>query len=347
MGLELMKRKLKQIRKLDLDALEFAAMNRIGSWLDYCRRYDVDKIPVVSYSGGINSSVLLHLVRRIEPNIMAVNVDTGLEYREVKAHVRNTPNVEIIHPDMTFSDVIKTHGYPVVSKKVSRFVWDLRRDDGVNDVTKRLRMTGINSKGEYQPALMLSKKWRYLVDAPFLMSDKCCHIMKSGPLDRFYKEYNMYPFIGLMASESADRERQWMRNGCNVFGGSRPSSRPLSMWTQQHMLAYVLKYDVPYPSVYGDIIKENGQLTTSKEKRTGCCFCLFGIGSEKGCNRFQRMAFSHPKEYRYCINGGVNMGTEEKPLWVPSKEGLGLGRVMDYLKVPYKPCKQLEIKWPA
>lgn len=45
---------------------------------------------VVSYSGGKDSTVLLNLVRTIYPDIKGVYCDTGLEYPEIKSHVKAT-----------------------------------------------------------------------------------------------------------------------------------------------------------------------------------------------------------------------------------------------------------------
>ena len=41
----------------------------------------------VSFSGGKDSTVLLHIARQIYPDIEAVFVDTGLEYPEIKEFV--------------------------------------------------------------------------------------------------------------------------------------------------------------------------------------------------------------------------------------------------------------------
>ena len=39
----------------------------------------------VSFSGGKDSTVLLHIARQLYPDIEAVFVDTGLEYPEIRA----------------------------------------------------------------------------------------------------------------------------------------------------------------------------------------------------------------------------------------------------------------------
>lgn len=64
---------------------------------------------------------------------------------------------------------------------------------------------------------------------------------------------------------------------------------------------------------------------------------MFGVHMEQEPNRFQRMQVTHPKQWRYCIGGG--QFTDGK--WGPSKEGLGVGYVLDYIGVPYNDDSQL------
>lgn len=52
----------------------------------------------VSFSGGKDSTVLLHQVRRIYPNVPAVFVDTGLEYPEIRDFVKTIDNVVWLKP---------------------------------------------------------------------------------------------------------------------------------------------------------------------------------------------------------------------------------------------------------
>ena len=114
-------------------------------------------------------------------------------------------------------------------------------------------------------------------------------------------------------------------------------------------MQYLKKYDVPYCSVYGEIVTHDGdgnpcyvsevytetfpdsRLYTTGLDRTGCVFCMFGCHLEKEPNRFQRLKETHPRQYEYCINGGEYVDGK----WQPSKEGLGLGKVLDYIGVKY------------
>lgn len=58
---------------------------------------------------------------------------------------------------------------------------------------------------------------------------------------------------------------------------------------------------------------------------------MFGSHLQKEPNEFQKLKESHPRQYEYCIGGGEMVDGK----WQPSKEGLGLGKVLDYIGVKY------------
>lgn len=297
--MELAQLQLKQTLSLDLK--ELLTEKRIREWYRHWRGE-----VYVSFSGGKDSTVLLHQVRRIYPDVPAVFADTGLEYPEIRAFVKTIDNVTWIRPKMTFPEVIKKYGYPVVSKEQSRFIADLQNASDNNKATCNLRLTGMNRKGIYCPSQRISKKWLHLIDAGFKISNKCCDALKKRPLQQYQRETGRKPFVGTMAGESRMRKRTYLRNGCNAFDTKSPISTPLAFWLDKDIWEYLRKYDLPYSEIY-----DMGETTT------GCMFCMFGVHMEKGENRFQRMKRTHPKQYEYCINK------------------LGCGKVLDAIGVKY------------
>jgi len=294
---------LQQRQGLSLEAKELRTQFKIHEWY----RHWGGKV-YVSFSGGKDSTVLLHQVRRLYPEVPAVFVDTGLEYPEIREFVKTIDNVTWMQPKMSFAKVLREYGYPVVSKKVSRFIHDLQNPTDRNVATRNLRLTGMNRKGIYCPTMKLSEKWLYLVDAPFKISEQCCDALKKKPCKQYVKETGEYPIIGTMAAESNLRTQNYLRYGCNGFNLGDPISTPMGFWLEEDIWNYIKKYELPYSPIYD-----------MGEKRTGCMFCMFGVHLEKGENRFQRMNRTHPKQYKYCI------------------EKLGCGEVLDFLNVNYHP----------
>lgn len=108
------------------------------------------------------------------------------------------------------------------------------------------------------PSEFNCEKWCYLLDAPFKVSSRCCNVMKKQPMKKYAKETGRVPIIATMAEESRSRRATWLKQGCNAFSGKKPSSQPMSFWTEQDVLEYLYTYKIPYASVYGEIVKTDG-----------------------------------------------------------------------------------------
>lgn len=284
---------------------------RIEAWVDY---HGVDGV-YVSFSGGKDSTVLLDIVRSIYPEVPAVFVDTGLEYPEIKKFVSTIPNVVVLRPKMRFDKVIETYGYPIISKEVSKFISDYRRKPDGYTAKKFDPNSDYIKKYGKQYCL---DKYIPLRDSEFKISSKCCDIMKKAPVHEYYKSTGRTPILATMACESRIRRQQYMINGCNAWNNKIPTSTPIAFWTEQDILQYIKLRNLPYASIYGDIVDKNGRLCTTGCDRTGCMFCCYGVQSDKLPNRFQRMQKTHPIQYEYCINK------------------LGIGKLLDFMKIPYK-----------
>lgn len=312
---------LKTMQSWDLDHKIAVSLTRIAEFYA--------KFPhkiYVSFSGGKDSTVLLHLVRRLYPDTPAVFVDTGLEYPELREFVKTIDNVIWLKPKMNFKKVIENYGYPVISKEVSKVVKDARAaikngKEKTSYAVKQLNGEYINpNNGKLSP--YNKTKYKYLIDAPFKISSQCCDVMKKQTVHRYERESGKKAIIGTMASESKQRKSQWIQYGCNAFDAKIPTSKPLSFWTEQDILKYIQKYNLEYASVYGDIVEKDGKLITTGCSRTGCVFCMYGCHLESEPNRFQRLKETHPKLYEYCL----------KP-W--DEGGLGMKEALDFLHIKY------------
>jgi len=260
------------------------AKSKIEQW----HRHYKGKV-YISFSGGKDSTVLLHLVRSLYPDVPAVFCDTGLEYPEIREFVKTIDNVTWIKPSMSFNKVIQKYGWPIVSKEQSQCIDQYRR--AKSEKTKNTRWNG-NPYGQGK----ISEKWKYLVDAPFGISDRCCHVLKKHPFKIYEKETGNHPYIGIMACESSKRIQEFNRFGCNAFKAKRPTSKPLSIWLEKDIWEYLKENNVPYSKIY-----DMGY------PRTGCMFCLYGYHLDP-INKLDLMKKTHPRQYEYCMTK-LNMKT--------------------------------------
>jgi len=283
------------------DCLELKVEKTKQLIIDWVETWGINHV-AVSTSGGKDSGVLLHIARSLYPDMKGVFSNTGLEYAEIVSLVKGMENIDIVHPKKPFHQVIKEYGWPVISKQVSRFVSDCQNATDRNKKTVNLRMTGITSTGKKAPSQKLSLKWRFLINAPFKCSNKCCDILKKEPLRRYGKSNNIFWMTGMMRQDSNMRHKILTKTGCNSYDSKYPISAPLADWTDSDVWEYTKTHNMPYASVY-----DRG------EKRTGCVFCMFGIMYDK--DRFLRLKRNSPQQWDFVINK------------------LGGGKVLDFIGI--------------
>ena len=223
-------------------------------------------------------------------------------------------------------------------------------------------------KNDYAFSVFYNKtKWLPMVqETQFQISHYCCDIMKKYPIRKYKTQTGLKNYLGSMAEESKLRESAWVKSGCNTFEGNKQSSKPMSFWTEQDVLRYILENNLEICSVYGSIMAVDKDeclytpmpgidctLKCTGCSRTGCIFCGFGCHLEKtGTTKFQMLAKTHPRQYEYCMSGGQFVDNPNydptapeydgewkvwnpKKIWVPSKIGLGMKKVFDDLNQLY------------
>lgn len=335
---------LRQMQSLPLSAKIRMTEYRIRQWYE-----EFDGQVYVSFSGGKDSTVLLDIARKLYPDIPAIWVNTGLEYPSVRQFALSKENVTELRPTMNFRDVIIKYGYPIIGKEVSQILWEVQKSkrEGKDIPIYRLkRLNGEAIDKDGNPSQYNIPQWKFLLEAPFNISHKCCDVMKKNPAKKYENDNESVGIIATMADESKLRQQKWLKHGCNAFDLKRPQSNPMSFWTEQDVLTYIHTYNLTIADAYGQVVVKNdgvdGQINihdylgdyrgcqyeTTGCKRTGCIFCAFGINQDK--QRFIGLSEQEPKLCDYVMRGGE---FSENGMWQPSKDGLGYWFVLEWLNV--------------
>jgi len=299
--------------------------------------------------GGLDSITLLCFVRSLGYDIPAIGV-SSVEHASIRK-IHKQLGVKPIYPDMAKHKVLQELGFPVISKAKANKIKLLQTPDSPKQTFIHAIMTGdMGEQGrwEHSNKIKLPEKWivkfggHYQEHRPdlccqranFKVSADCCKHMKENPCDRWAKENNSFPFLGLMACEGGQREFALMKNGCNYYGKEVIRSAPFAPFMRADVLQLAVDLNVPVPEAYGTIKEVNGALDTTKAKRTGCDICGFGIHLEKRPHRFDRLREDNPRAWRFWMYECCMDETGEKYGW---------GRVLDYIGVSWEDYPAVQI----
>lgn len=319
------------------------ATARVLEWTEICA--DAGKNYAVSV-GGLDSIVLLLFVRKILGECEGISVSSLEDLSIQKVH--KELGVKVIKPDMNFTQVLNTYGFPVLSKQLAGKIEHLQIPREEADQRKlyynHALMTGETGPWGgfvYSESMKLDDEilelfgGHYAEDrpdlhcqcAPFKVSDRCCEVMKEAPSRRYQQEHNIYPFLGLMQIEGGQRRFSLRKYGCNYVGEGTVRSCPFNYFSRQDLLTLALDLKAPVPEIYGEIVRDpDGKLRTTKAQRTGCNMCGFGIHLESRPHRFDRLKERNPKYWKFLMYECVKDETGT----------YGWGRVLDYLGIEWE-----------
>ena len=184
------KQDLETMRAWTLQRKIQVTQTRLIEWLG---RYDWNVY--VSFSGGKDSTVLADLAARVyqvfscpkrQDPLRLVFVNTGLEYPEIQKFVRDFAEwlkakykipveLEILHPSMTFPQVLSKYGYPVISKETAKVIYYARRGSrwAIN------RLDGLDKHGNE------SKFKERFKNSPSSLASRPIRILLADEIDRY------------------------------------------------------------------------------------------------------------------------------------------------------------------
>src|SRR5574344_987802 len=198
----------------------------------------------VSFSGGKDSTILLHLARIIKPDIKAVFFNTTNEFPEIYKFIKEIDCIKV-QPEMNLKSVIEKVGFPLISKEQAQSIREARTTRSAILLDKRMNGRINPITGERTSMGKISEKWKHLVYAPFDISEKCCYYLKKRPAMKFEKENKLLPIIGTSVNESQMRLLKYYHTGCNAFELKRPASYPLSIWNDTDKWNFIKQNKIP------------------------------------------------------------------------------------------------------
>ena len=160
------------------ERLEFAKANIRISLLS-------NKNQRVAISGGIDSAVLMHMVRQIQP-VRAVWINTGIEYPETLKYMKSVQDLDVLTPERTYWKIADEFGFPEESRKnkqpaCCRWLKEYPMRDFIKAENVDLVFTGlIASEGQH-------RRYNYILRSDYYRH-AAWNVMKSTPLILFRKQ---------------------------------------------------------------------------------------------------------------------------------------------------------------
>ena len=264
-------RNLRRYQSMKLDAKIRYSLRLIEAALELSNR------PMVAWSGGKDSTVLLHLIREnFLPDIDVVFNDTKVEFPETLKFVRKMSdawslNLHIAKPEphKDFWWCVEEYGWPLFGKRGSDSIVSHRRGN--------------------KP--LLSDKLVRVANTEVSISKRCCYYLKEKPSRDVERALESdCKFLGTMAEESQRRRFNWADYGDLYWHKNDRLWKvlPLSIWLEPDIWEYHERYNIPMCELY-----------QMGHNRNGCWPCTMDIHFRD--NHLAALRQSHPKLWRFLV----------------------------------------------
>jgi len=234
--------------------------------------------PVVCWSGGKDSGVVLHLTLQLKSDIPVIHVDTGVDFPENNKFVRKMVkcwNLNLLraypNKDEDFWSIGRKWGWPIYGKHIASNVGRARRTGNIRSQLASLEKT--------------------LVQYQLHISTKCSEYVLGKPSRKTEHKLGAdLKIIGLRADESRARVRLWVDHGDHYFvkhyfakNNGIWKLNPIATWTEKDIYDYHEKYGIRMCPLY-----KKGY------PRNGCWPCAMAIRN----GQLKRLRKHHPQHFR-------------------------------------------------
>lgn len=288
-----------------MNGYEFQLEDTIVKIKSVLSAFNLDKIRI-AYSGGSDSDIVIHLIKKSGFDVISVFYDTGIEWQATKDHVIEllpTYNVDTIKADRPVPISNKVYGHPFLNKRVSDYLERLQKH---NFNFQEHGNLSFEELWKLYPKCKASLRWwtnnfgyksrfnieyntylkEFLIEygLPFKVSGKCCDGAKKMPMKKYIKANDTELLIlGLRKSEGGARVGAY-GNSCFSEKTSYGYAmyRPIWFWNDAMKEWYINEFKIKLSDCY----------TKYGLKRTGCAGCPFGLTFD---NELELLEKNEPK----------------------------------------------------
>lgn len=209
----------------------------------------------LSYSGGKDSHFLYWFIKEYlkRDDIKIVGINTYMEHHEIRNRILKNSDV-VLYPKMKPFEIKEKYGIPCFSKLQDEYISRYQRGS-------RAKSTINFIEGNNSTKFKLNKKAKELLlnDKLHKVSNKCCKILKKDTANKFQKETELKPILGVRGQEGALRKSKYK----SCFTSDKKFT-PIYDLSDELMNKIYQKYNIEVPKVYNHI------------DRTGCMGCPYG-----------------------------------------------------------------------
>ncbi|MBA7558656.1 Phosphoadenosine phosphosulfate reductase [subsurface metagenome] len=235
----------------------------------------------VMWSGGKDSTALLHMVQEQQSDVIVLWNNTGVEFPETWPFIKQIRhdwnlNLHIARPKdgVNFWWCVERYGWPLFGKHV-------------RSSTHHVQVRRLSQRVE--KAVKVAR-----------ISSYCCDWLKKKPTIALLRESGVkVQILGNMVAESDMRWFAWIDTGEFYFSKAarRWKLTPMYFWTDDDVWAYHEAYHLPHCGLYDKGFYRDGNWIC--HKRNGCWTCGMDIAFLN--NHLSIMRHTHPKLWRFLM----------------------------------------------